>query len=96
MKAIRSHLRLSLKLMMFSFCDSEISAASSFLELVLLEGCEVLEQNIIFMRKLKYGKLRGPAQGAGGSEVNFHFLVIYDRRECQLPGTLYGMKKYCS
>ena len=33
-------------------------------------------------------------KGAGG--VDFHFLVVSDRGECKLPGTFYGMKKYCS
>ena len=32
----------------------------------------------------------------GGSEVDFHFLIVSDRRGCQLPGTFYRMKKYCS
>ena len=40
--------------------------------------------------------LRIIIKGAGGSEVDFHFLVVSDRGECQLPGTFYGMKKYCS
>ena len=29
---------------------------------------------------------------AGGSKVDFHFLVVSDREECQLLGTFYGMK----
>ena len=35
-------------------------------------------------------------KGAGGSEVNFHFFIVSKRGECQLPGTFFGMKKYCS
>ena len=31
-----------------------------------------------------------------GSEIDFHFLVVSDRGGCQLTGTFYGMKKYCS
>ena len=38
--------------------------------------------------------MRGPSpiKGAGGSEIDFHFLVVSDRGECQLSGTFYGMK----
>ena len=28
--------------------------------------------------------------------VDFHFFIVSDRGICQLPGTLFGMKKYCS
>ena len=35
-------------------------------------------------------------KGAGGSEVDFQFLIVSDIGECQLPGTFYGMKKYIS
>ena len=34
--------------------------------------------------------------GGGGSEVDFRILVVSDRGECQLPGTFYGMKNFCS
>ena len=32
-------------------------------------------------------------KGAGGSEVDFHFFVVSDRRECQLSETFFRMKK---
>ena len=32
----------------------------------------------------------------GGSEVDDHFFIVFNRGECQLPGTFFGMKKYCS
>ena len=32
-------------------------------------------------------------KGAGGSEFDFHFFIVSDRGECQLPGTIFGMKK---
>ena len=35
-------------------------------------------------------------KGAGGSEVDFHFLIVSNRGECQLPGTFFEMKKFCS
>ena len=35
-------------------------------------------------------------RGQGGSEVDFHFFVLSDIGEWQLPGTFFGMKKYCS
>ena len=35
-------------------------------------------------------------KGDGGSEVDFHFFIVSDRGECQLTGTFFGMKKYCS
>ena len=33
---------------------------------------------------------------AGGSEVDFHFFIVSNRRECQLPRTFFEMKKYYS
>ena len=38
----------------------------------------------------------GGLKGAGGSEVDLHILIVSDRGGCQLPGTFYRMKKYCS
>ena len=37
-------------------------------------------------------------KGAGGqgSELDFHFFYFSEIVECQLPGTIFGMKKYCS
>ena len=40
--------------------------------------------------------LRGPGGGLQESEVDFDFLIVSDRGECQLPGTFFGLKKYCS
>ena len=41
--------------------------------------------------------LRGPGPGGSeGSEVDFQFLIVSDKEECQLPRTFYGMKKYIS
>ena len=33
--------------------------------------------------------------GEWGSEVDFHFSFFSDRREYQLPGTCFEMKKHC-
>ena len=38
--------------------------------------------------------IKGP--GGGGSEVDFHFSIVSNKGECQLPGTFFGMKKHCS
>ena len=32
-------------------------------------------------------------KGPGVSEVDFHVLIVFDRRVFQLPGTSYGLKK---
>ena len=34
--------------------------------------------------------------GPEGSEVDFHFFDVSNRGERQLPGTFFGMEKYCS
>ena len=44
-------------------------------------------------RRHSHCGLRGPGRGY---EVNFHFLIVSDREECQLPGICLGMTKYCS
>ena len=43
-----------------------------------------------------YSNLKQLIKGTGGSEVDFHYLVVSDRGECQLPGTFNGLKKYFS
>ena len=46
-----------------------------------------------------YNRLRTPKEslkGAGRVRGRFSLLVVSNRGECQLPGTFYGMKKYCS
>ena len=40
--------------------------------------------------------LKGGLRGQGGSEVDFHFLIVSNRGACQLPGTFFRMKKSCS
>ena len=38
----------------------------------------------------------GRGRGSEEFEVDFQFLTVSDRGECQLPGTFYGMKKFIS
>ena len=45
---------------------------------------------------LNFEILATPLKGAGGSEVDFHFLIVSNRGACQLPGTFFRMKKSCS
>ena len=56
--------------------------------------------NPYFIRPiLRYKATMGSSsfKGAGGgSEVDFNFLMISDRGGCQLPGSFYRMKNYCS
>ena len=35
-------------------------------------------------------------EAEGGSVVDYHFFIVSDKGECQLPGNFYGMKTYSS
>ena len=46
--------------------------------------CPVIYSRLVIVNK----RLRGQ----GGSEVDFHFLIVSDIGACQLPGTFFRMK----